>query len=361
MVTNSGVYIHIPFCAKKCNYCNFYSLSGKESLMDAYADALVGEINNFPEKRTIDTIFMGGGTPSLLPLPLLERIMSALYRRFSLHKNCETTIEVNPKTLDDFRSLKNIGFNRVSLGAQSAINSELSLLGRIHTHEDFLRAYHLARAHFTNINVDLMFGIPDQTLASWEQTLSGILRLAPEHISCYSLSIEKNTPFENARLNLPDEDTERAMYARISDFLPGYHHYEISNWAIAGYECRHNLKYWNLADYIGFGAGAHGYASSVRTANTADIEGYISGEQPKRAINSASDDIAEFMFLGLRQIDGISIKRFKSIFKTDIFSLYGAIIEKYLRLKIMELNGGKLRLSTRGIEVSNRVLCDFLP
>jgi oxygen-independent coproporphyrinogen-3 oxidase len=369
----AALYIHIPFCRKKCLYCDFPSYSGKEEFMWNYSKALAGDID-FIGKRSIKSIFIGGGTPTYLSLESWNNIYKAL-KKLKLEDNLEFTVEGNPGTFTEekLRFLKNIGVNRLSIGLQAWQNSLLGKIGRIHTLDDFLKGYEMARKlGFSNINVDLMFGLPGQTLKDWRESLENVVGMAPEHISCYSLIVEKGTPFynmyKNHELKLPWEEEERQMYYFTLEFLykSGYNQYEISNFAKMGNECRHNLVYWNLKSYIGCGSSAHSYVDGYRYRNTSDIEEYIlEGIEGKfirldKHKNSIYDDMEEFMFMGLRKINGISIRDFKNRFNRDIYSVYGGIIDKYVEKGILIVDGDRMYLNKRGIEVSNSVMCEFI-
>ncbi len=362
-----GLYIHIPFCKSKCLYCDFCSYSGSENLMMDYSRSLAEEISNIGECR-IKTIFIGGGTPTYLSLEAWEPVAKSI-SRINKAENLEFTIEGNPGTftrqkLEYFRSM---GINRLSIGLQAAQNRLLKALGRIHSIEEFVEGYNMARSlGFDNINIDIMFALPDQTLKDWQETLEFVTGLQPEHISAYSLIIEEGTEFykkyNEGKLELPDEDLERQMYSLALEQLKekGYNHYEISNFAKPGKECRHNLIYWDLDEYIGCGAGAHSYKDGKRYSNSSSIEGYISKNQREIHINTLKDDMEEFMFMGLRKIQGISIKKFNKKFKTDIFKVYGDVIARHSQNGLLILKDDMLRLSSRGIEVSNFVMCDFI-
>ena len=244
MMKKLGIYIHIPFCIKKCAYCDFLSFDDKGELKDAYVDALIHEIGAFYASGfLVDSIYIGGGTPTILSIGQLERILNAVAKRFNIDNKAEISIESNPKTVKHYRRLKEIGFNRLSIGLQSANDDELALLGRVHTFSDFVKSYEEAAASFSNINIDIMFSLPNQTIYKWEKTLTKTRALNPAHISCYSLKIEKGTPFEKMELLLPDEETDRNMYYMAKEMLKGYKRYEISNFAKEGMNSKHNLKY----------------------------------------------------------------------------------------------------------------------
>ncbi|OQB13619.1 MAG: Oxygen-independent coproporphyrinogen-III oxidase 1 [Firmicutes bacterium ADurb.Bin193] len=354
---SSGVYIHIPFCARKCAYCDFNSYDNLDSLMEPYTQRLISEIKSGLPKD-YDTVFLGGGTPTALPLPLLLEIVDAVFK-----EGCEFSVEANPATIDfeGFAVLKAAGVNRISLGLQSAQDSELKILGRIHSYSDFLSTYKAARrAGFDNINVDLMFSIPNQTVRSWADTLYKVVSLKPEHISCYSLIIEDTTPFSRMELSLPSEDEDREMYMYCAEFLKknGYNHYEISNFAKDGFECRHNLKYWERKEYRGFGAGAHSFYNGARYENSRDVSEYISDNKVTKTILTQKDAENEYIFLGLRKTDGICLSEYKSLFGHDFTEKYYSAIKKYA--DFCEIRGGRFYLNLNGISISNTIICDFL-
>ncbi len=320
-----SLYIHIPFCMQKCSYCDFTSYSKKEDLMMEYVKALSKEIVNNTKNKIIKTIFIGGGTPTYLSLEALNILKNTL-KTIDKKENIEFTVEGNPGTFTEkkLKLLKSMGVNRLSIGLQSSKNSLLKTLGRIHSFEDFAHSFKMARKEgFNNINVDLMFALPNQSLDDWKETLLTVVGLSPEHLSCYSLIIEEGTNFynlyKNSLLKLPKEEEEREMYEYCIDFLKerGYLQYEISNFANPNKECRHNLVYWDLEDYIGCGVGAHSYVNNQRYENTSSIETYIKEinsnnlNQINFHINSQKENMEEFMFMGLRKTKGICIDDFR--------------------------------------------------
>lgn len=368
-----ALYIHIPFCKQKCLYCDFPSFSGKEKLMLEYSKALAKDINSIGE-RTIKTIFIGGGTPTYLSLEAWDNIKSAI-DKLQKTPNLEFTVEGNPGTFTEekLKFLKKMGVNRLSIGLQAWQNSMLKKLGRVHTVEEFIESYRLARnIGFNNINVDLMFGLPDQSYEDWKETLEQIVKLEPEHISCYSLIIEENTHFckmyDEEKLKLPEEELERKMYRFAVGFLKsrGYNQYEISNFSKKNKECSHNLIYWNLEEYVGCGSASHSYVDGARYRKTENIEEYIAGVNLGDSLqldiheNSVKEDMEEFMFMGLRKIAGVSIDEFYKRFNVEIYSIYGDVIRKHLCDGLLVKNKENLFLSDRGIEVSNFVMSDFL-
>nr|WP_330423200.1 radical SAM family heme chaperone HemW [Blautia sp. OF03-15BH] len=376
------LYLHIPFCVKKCNYCDFLSAPAGEETRAAYVDTLLEEIRGFdePEDYEVVTVFFGGGTPSILPGQAILRIMEALREKFSFRKGAEITLEANPGTVDKEKLsfYKKAGINRLSFGLQSADAEELKKLGRIHTWEKFLESFQLAReAGFSNINVDLMSALPGQTKESWEKTLRQVLALQPEHISAYSLIIEEGTPFyqlyekdverrdagEEPEL-IPSEEEERAMYEATGRILKeqGYLHYEISNYAKPGRECCHNLGYWQRRDYLGFGLGASTLLNPVRYKNTEDLEAYLGGDFSKKEffVLTKDNQIEETMFLGLRVLEGVSKEQFREQFSCELRVVYRKELEKLEKEGLLEEEGDFVRLTSRGIDLSNPVLAEFL-
>ena len=371
------LYAHIPFCVRKCGYCDFLSGTAEESTREAYLLALAREIRRAGQDaegcRAV-SVFFGGGTPTVLTGGQLSRLLSEIKKSFRLAGDCEITLEANPGTLDPekLRLCREAGFNRISIGCQSADNRELRRLGRIHTWEEFLEGFRQAReAGFSNINVDLMSGIPGQTLVSWETSLRKTAELGPEHISAYSLILEEGTPFYENRekLDLPDEDTERRMYERTGEILEEYgcRQYEISNYAREGYRCRHNLGYWTGREYLGLGLGASSLWRDTRFRNTDSMEEYLkdSGNLPKIRREeeklSASDRQSEYMILGLRLMEGISLAGFRETFGTDVRKVWPGVLEKYEGYGLLEEAAGRLKFTGEGISLSNVVLAEFLP
>ena len=400
------LYIHIPFCVRKCRYCDFLSFASDACVREKYVDQLIREIESIPEEdagqcpenaaprlnltgRTVETIFIGGGTPSLLPPSAIERILAAVRQVFRVEPDAEITMEANPGTLtpDSAAGYRNAGVNRLSLGLQSASEEELRLLGRIHTREQFLQSFRAARdAGFDNINVDLMSALPGQSEESWQETLRFVCDLEPEHISAYSLIIEQGTPFweqygpgmggcrrENV-LPLPDEDTENRIYHLTRDFLGemGYQRYEISNYAKPGKECRHNIGYWTEVSYLGLGLGASSYMDGCRFSNEKDLRRYLAldlehdcGEGLRELAGpveqlSREARMEEFMFLGLRMTRGVSEMDFVRLFGVKMETVYGAVIERLMANGLLKKEGVWLSLTEWGMDVSNFVLSEFL-
>lgn len=369
-----SLYIHIPFCKQKCLYCDFPSYSGKEKLMDRYIEALNKEIIQEAKDYNISSIFIGGGTPSYLNSLNLESLLITL-NKLRLNDNLEFTMECNPGTLDKEKLtvMKKYKVNRISMGLQSVNNAILKEIGRIHSYEEFKNNYLLARnTGFDNINVDLMFGLPNQTVEDWRESLESVAKLNPEHISAYSLIIEEGTHFyklyEEDKLNLPKEDKERSMYLITKEILNkyNYHQYEISNFAKEGKECFHNKVYWKCNEYLGLGASASSFINNKRIKNIDNIENYINRISNDESIieeihvNDIKDNMEEFVFMGLRMNEGIKISEFSDRFGKDIYEIYGDIIEKNISKGLLICNSGKLYLSYKGIEISNYIMSDFI-
>lgn len=370
--TSFELYIHIPFCVRKCAYCDFLSAPGSEEAKAFYTKALLREIEAVKtEKREVSSIFVGGGTPSALSPSLMGDIFEKIHESFSVAQDAEITIEANPGTLSKEKLFlyKNAGINRLSLGLQSPEAAELKSLGRIHTYEEFLESFSLAReAGFQNINVDLMCALPDQTYEGWIRNLRTVAALHPEHISAYSLIIEEGTPFAKRKLNLPDEDIEYRMYEDTAGILAeyGYEQYEISNYAKKGLACRHNIGYWTRKEYLGLGLGAASLWGNQRFSNTSDFSEYLndSGSPEKirenRETLSLEEEMSEFMFLGLRMTEGVSKAEFQESFGTPIESVYGKVLDKYKSVGLLEEKEGRIFLTRAGIHVSNGVMAEFL-
>lgn len=367
------LYVHIPFCVRKCQYCDFLSGPSDEETKDRYIEALLKEIRaaEHTEDYEIVSVFIGGGTPSALKAEAIASIMRTLQEQFFFCEDAEVTIEANPGTVDleKLTIYRNVGINRLSLGLQSTDVEELKLLGRIHSYEEFLKSYEWAReAGFSNINIDLMFAIPGQTGEAWRQHLYQVAELNPEHISAYSLIIEEGTPFAEQNLDLPDEDTEYQMYEDTAEILEryGYRQYEISNYAKQGYMCRHNAGYWQRREYLGFGLGASSLYGGMRFSNTHQMQEYLkesrNPDQIRKDVTvlSRNEQIEEFMFLGLRMTEGISEKKFEENFDVRLMDVYGDILQKYEETGFMEHIETKWRLTRKGIHVSNHILADFL-
>ncbi|MBU3195790.1 radical SAM family heme chaperone HemW [Clostridium algidicarnis] len=369
-----SLYIHIPFCKSKCWYCDFPSFCGKDNLMDSYMEALGKEIDAKVLQYNIRTIFIGGGTPTYLPLKMLEDLKAHI-KKLNLTPNVEFTVECNPGTLDKekLELLKDMGVNRLSIGLQAYNDSLLKEIGRIHNVDEFLKNYELARSiGFENINIDLMFALPNQTSELWKESLIKVAKLNPEHISAYSLILEEDTRFydlnNKGTLNLPEEHVERGMYESLLSILKdfGYNQYEISNFSKKGRECRHNMVYWSMDEYIGVGSSSASYIESIRYKNVESVEEYIQKINTNKETykekhkNLIKEDVEEFMFMGLRKTKGVKEKEFLDRFGKDIDSYYKDTINKYINVKLLKREDGYLKFTSEGIQLSNYVLADFL-
>lgn len=369
-----SLYIHIPFCVRKCLYCDFPSFSGMESIFDDYVRMLCREIDEtYSDYRGMEvkSIFVGGGTPSVLPPALLGRISDKIFSRFDVDSQAEITIETNPGTLDakKLAEMKSMYFNRLSMGLQAWQDRLLKKLGRIHTADEFETNFLQARdAGFKNINVDIMFALPAQSLDDWQETLEKVMKLRPEHISAYSLIIEEGTPFfdmfDRGELKETDEDTDRKMYYLAKEMLSdkGYKQYEISNFAKEGFECYHNKVYWRTEEYQGFGLGAHSYADGVRFHNTYDMKEYLRGEglRMDKEFLSLQEKQEEFMFMGLRMNEGVSEAEFLRRFGESMDSVYGDEIKELISEELLVKKDGRLSLTDRGVDISNSVFEKFI-
>lgn len=382
MKTGLELYIHIPFCAKKCNYCDFLSFRTLPTVHNAYVRKLNEEIKYYSEicaDRRITSIYIGGGTPSLLEPELIVSIMKNIMENYDVEEDAEISIECNPGSAmrHKFAAYRKAGINRLSIGLQSANNEELKRLGRIHSFEEFLKCYQCARMEgFSNINVDLINCIPGQTGATWKKTLKNIVMLKPEHISVYNLIVEPGTPFfrmnECGLLELPDEDTDEEIDEFTRSYLKqtGYERYEISNWAKPSYECRHNIGYWTEKEYLGMGLGAASFFDEKRFSDTRDLQKYLELDFFRKDIEkelysekkelSREEEMEEFMFLGLRMTRGISSTDFLVRFKVQLESVYGDKLKKFTDLKLMEKDGYRYRLTDRGMDISNLIMSEFL-
>ena len=402
-MNNLGLYIHIPFCKAKCNYCDFNSYPGKAALMEPYFHAMETEIKQrgaelrdkrdkgtgtmslletghgtcplVPVPTEFGTVFIGGGTPSLAEPRLIYRLMNSCREHFRLAGNAEISMEANPGTLtlEKLTGFKASGINRLSIGLQAWQDRLLKELGRIHSREEFEENLKLARkAGFKNINVDLIFGLSGQTMNDWMETVSNIISLDIDHISCYSLKIEEGTVFgnrlESGELEEPDDELDRKMYWYAIDSLAknGYKHYEISNFARPGFECRHNLVYWRAEEYLGIGAGAHSYLDGCRFNNVNGIEDYMDriekggrfqeNEQPI----DKTEAMSEYMILGLRLVDGVSMEAFKARFGEEADSIFGGQLAKLENRQLLEWDGDRWRLTPTGLDFGNTVFMEFL-
>ena len=371
------IYIHIPFCVQKCKYCDFLSGPATSEIKQQYMEALCREITGKSadyKEYQVTSVFIGGGTPSCVDPQWIEMLMQLVRDNYDLSAEAEITIEMNPGTVDkvSLEIYYHAGINRLSMGLQSARSDELAVLGRIHSYEQFLEAYFTARKiGFLNINVDIMSGLPGQILEDYLETLSKVTELdpPPEHVSAYSLIVEEGTPFyeayERDELNLPDEETDRSMYEYTRTFLQqkGYERYEISNYAKKGFECRHNIGYWERKNYVGFGIGAASLVENVRFRNDNSLDRYI--QRPCESVTdvealSVEEQMAEMMFLGLRMKEGVSFQRFQNIFGISLIKVYGKVIEKHVQEGLLQVTEGHVFLTLRGMDVSNYVMADFL-
>ena len=370
-----GIYVHIPFCKRKCAYCDFISFSGKARLIEKYVESLKREINKCKigkEDYMVKTIYFGGGTPSFIESKYIVEILEAIKEKFNISKNAEITIEINPGTVTEekLKDYYEVGINRISFGLQSTNSQLLKLVGRIHSYSSFLEGYNLARkTGFKNINVDLMIGLPVQTLKDVQKDLSRIIELNPEHVSVYSLIVEEGTRIEekikNKELYLPSEKLERKMYWEVKKKLEeaGYIHYEISNFAKAGYESKHNLSCWNQEEYLGFGLAAHSYFNNVRYSNTDDFEEYFDWPENSKIIHERQTDEdkqKEFMLLGLRKIEGVAISDFKNKFIENPIYLYRETLNKLVTQGLIEVDIDSIKLTNRGIDLANLVWEEFV-
>ncbi len=375
-----GLYLHVPFCRAKCAYCDFYSLpSSDPALQERYVNALITHMQSYragTRGHIADTVFIGGGTPTALVPELLLRLIRAVRRNFTVDRNAEFTLEANPATVDFpmLRQLRRAGVNRLSMGLQSANNHELAALSRVHTREEFGVTFRAARrARIENINVDVMFGIPYQTRDSLMKTLRYLVRLEPDHISLYDLILEPGTKLYamRDRLPFPNEDEEADMYLAAVAFLAqnGYEQYEISNFARPGKMCRHNLKYWNCEEYLGFGPAAHSFFMENRFSFVRDIEKYMTGlETPTPSIRltdrsdpvSPRERLGEYIMLRLRLRAGLNLREFERRFGVSFEERYGRKIQPYLQGGFATLYNGVFALTARGLFVSNYILSDLL-
>lgn len=373
-----SLYIHIPFCVKKCLYCDFPSYGGCENVFEDYVSSLISEIketkSNFSQYE-IKSVFLGGGTPSILPPKFTGKIMDTVFNSFNIANDAEITTEANPKTVDEIklREYKAMDINRISFGVQAWQNNILKSLGRIHTIDDFIKNMAQARdIGFKNINADIMFALPNQTLSDWEETLEKIMKLNLEHISAYSLIIEDGTPFgkmyDEGKLKTCDEALDREMYYLAKEMMrdKGYHQYEISNFAKEGFECYHNKVYWKCDEYMGYGLGAHSYFNGERFNNTYDMDKYISSKglysiiKENREKLEITEMYGEFMFMGLRMTEGISKERFFEKFGKTVYDIYKNEIEYLKDMKLIKETESNIMLTDRGIDVSNTVFEKFI-
>ncbi len=376
-----GIYIHIPFCIKKCDYCDFISYPNKYDLQEEYVKKVIQEIednNNLIKHNNITTIYIGGGTPSSIKPEYIKNILNKIYEISDIKNkdNIEITIEVNPGTIEknNLQLYKSCGINRLSIGLQSGKNELLKSIGRIHNYEQFINTYNWAvEVGFTNINVDLMLGLPNQTIADLKNSLEKVVSLKPEpkHISVYSLIVEEGTQIEKnineGKLQLPDENEERNQYKYTKNYLElkGYKHYEISNFAKPHYESKHNMNCWEQKQYIGFGLAAHSYINGCRYSNTCDLDEYLnSNSQDVKIIHEKQNKVdmqKEYMLLGLRKIDGIKISKFKEKFAENPIYIFRNELQKLVKNKLLEVDLNDIKLTNKGIDFANLVWEEFVP
>lgn len=375
-----GLYIHIPFCKSKCDYCDFCSMvPNNRGILEHYTDALLLQMEDYSRRvrpYLIDTVYIGGGTPTFLDEKRLSRIIDGIYRNFKVAKKAEFTVEANPATCDIkyLRRIRRLGVNRLSMGLQSANDNELRALGRIHTFREFEESYDMARdAGFDNISIDLMYGIPEQTEKSFARTLSAVSALEPDHISVYALKIEDGTPFAHRRdtLVLPDEDAEYAMYMTAVEYLAsrGFERYEISNFAREDCRSRHNLKYWHCEDYLGLGAAAHSFFEGERFSATKNVRDFIDGLEivnsdidviTSRSTPNADELMDDYVMLAMRLAEGVDLERFKEKFGVDFTEKYGTLLDDYLEDGFVIKDERGYRFTSQGMFVSNYILSDVL-
>lgn len=373
-----GLYIHIPFCRSKCRYCDFNSFPGNETLIPSYIDTLKKELDSYSAllgSHIIKTVFIGGGTPSLLDHHYIKEVMGRLRTICDLYPQAEITIEANPGTLDlqKLIAYRDTGINRISVGLQAWQDKLLKDLGRIHTKDQFLENLaNIKKAGFENINIDLIFSLPGQTFDDWKETLDNVIKLKPQHLSCYSLKIEEDTVFgellEKGELSEPDEELDRLMYRYACDRLTdsGYNHYEISNFSKPGFRCRHNLIYWKADEYIGLGAGAHSYFNGVRYNNKYGIAEYIkSGDsegfsKENRQEISFAESMSEFMILGLRLLEGVSYNDFEARYGERMTDVFGKPINILESRKLIDVDQHGVKLTSLGLDLANQVFMEFI-
>lgn len=377
-----GIYIHIPFCKQKCYYCDFVSYANKEEKIQEYIKCLQEEIGIESEKYKneeyeITTIYIGGGTPSFIDASCIERIINIIKQNYKLYENPEITIEVNPGTTNEekIKKYKDIGINRISIGLQTTKDNLLKQIGRIHTYEEFLNCYKIVKKiGIDNINVDLMLGLPNQTLEDLKESLIEVINLKPNHISLYSLILEENTILEKMvsqnMTKLPEEDLEREMYWTTKNILEenGYIHYEISNFSKKGYESKHNLNCWGQKEYLGFGVAAHSYIKNKRYCNTNNIEDYIKNIQNGKILNNRTiceiqnkiEEQKEYMLLGLRKIQGIDIQEFKNKFIDNPIYIFHKELEKLVKEELVEIDLNQIKLTSKGLDFANLVWEEFI-
>ena len=370
-----GIYIHIPFCVKKCYYCDFVSFTNQNANIKKYIQAILKELEQYDlNKYNITTIYIGGGTPSAISsayiVNILEKIKEKLENNNTEWKDIEITIEVNPGTVtkEKLQDYKSVGVNRLSIGLQTTNDNLLKIIGRIHTYEEFLETYKLAEeVGFKNINVDLMIGLPSQTIQDLKDSLNKVIKLEPKHISTYSLILEENTVLEklveSGKLILPDEDMERQMYWYVKNTLElnGYNHYEISNFAKEGFESKHNLNCWEQKQYIGLGLAASSYINNERYSNVGDMKKYLNGSgKIIEERQSIEDTEKEYMLLGLRKINGVNISKFKEKFACNPLFLFREELNKLVMDKLIAVDTNNIKLTNKGLDFANLVWEEFV-
>jgi len=373
-----GIYIHIPFCKQKCSYCDFVSFANKEEYIQEYIESLKKEILTYANNNyEVDTIYIGGGTPSFIDSKNITQILELVKEKFNIKDNAEITIEVNPGTVNEekLQDYMKAGINRLSIGLQSTNDTILKNIGRIHTYKDFLNTYNVARkVGIKNINIDLMLALPNQNLEDLIDSVDKIISIEPEHISVYSLILEEGTLMEKLaqenKLKLPPEELERKMYWTVKEKLEnnGYIHYEISNFSKKGFESKHNMNCWNQKEYIGFGVAAHSYISNKRFCNTSNIKDYIENIQKNDfknnieicEIQNEEDRKKEYMLLGLRKINGVNIQEFKNKFVDNPIYLFRKELEKLVKEELIEIDLNNIKLTSKGLDLANLVWEEFV-
>ena len=382
-----GIYVHIPFCIRKCYYCDFVSFTNQEENIEKYIEAVIKEIESYElEEYNVTTIYIGGGTPSSIESRYIEKILHKIKEKIinneTKFNDIEITIEINPGTIDrkKLQDYEKMGINRLSIGLQSTNNEILKNIGRIHTYEEFLEGYILARSiGFDNINVDLMIGLPNQTIEKIKDSVEKVINLEPEHISVYSLIVEEGTKIENLlnmnKITLPEEELERNMYWYVKNKLElnGYIHYEISNFAKENKQSKHNVNCWEQKEYIGIGTAAYSYLNNIRYGNTSNIQKYIETQDFKSKkeleknkiriideVQTLEDKKKEYMLLSLRKIEGVSIKKFKEKYVENPIFLYRKQLEKLVNENLLTIDGDNIKLTNKGLDLANLVLEEFV-
>ncbi|MCI8309617.1 MAG: radical SAM family heme chaperone HemW [Clostridia bacterium] len=386
-----GIYVHIPFCIKKCKYCDFISFDNILEKSQIYCKSLIDTIENveiifpklnisvneFKENFIINTIYFGGGTPSSIDSDLIIEILKTIKKKFKVANNCEITIEINPGTVNEqkLKNYKDAGFNRISIGLQETHNNILNLIGRIHTYEQFVESFKMARKiGFENINIDLMLGLPNQTLENLEESINRVIELKPNHISLYSLILESGTDLEKSvnagKLLLPQEDLERKMYHKTKIILEknGFSHYEISNFAKKGFESKHNLNCWDQKEYLGFGISAHSYLEKIRFSNISDLDRYLLNIKNSKfednieinEIQNHEDILKEYMMLGFRKLDGVKISEFEYKFRINPLFYFRFEISKLEEEGLIEVDLDNIKLTKKGLDLANLVFEEFV-